>query len=93
MALSSLRTQEGVASLSMMRPGRDSCASKEARICDIRSIDVHESGLKGLLGLGTLEVSSAGTAGVEVRFRDMRRAHDLKQLIRQLQRGDLVAEG
>jgi membrane protein YdbS with pleckstrin-like domain len=68
-------------------------SSKEVRVCDIRSIDVHESGLKGLLGLGTLEVSSAGTAGVEVRFRDMRRAHDLKQLIRQLQRGDLVAEG
>lgn len=68
-------------------------SSKEVRVCDIRSIDVHESGLKGVLGLGTLEVSSAGTAGVEVRFRDMRRAHDVKQLIRQLQRGDLVAEG
>jgi membrane protein YdbS with pleckstrin-like domain len=68
-------------------------SSKEVRVCDIRSIDVHESGLKGLLGLGTLDVSSAGTAGVEVRFRDMRRAHDVKQLIRQLQRGDLVAEG
>jgi hypothetical protein len=67
-------------------------SSKEVRVCDIRSIDVHESGLKGLLGLGTLEVSSAGIAGVEVRFRDMRRAHDLKQLIRQLQRGVLVAE-
>lgn len=67
-------------------------SSKEVRVCDIRSIDVHESGLKGLLGLGTLEVSSAGIAGVEVRFRDMRRAHDLKQLIRQLQRDVLVAE-
>lgn len=68
-------------------------SSKEVRVCDIRSIDVHESGLKGLLGLGTLDVSSAGTAGIEVRFKDMRRAHGVKQLIRQLQRGDLAAEG
>lgn len=63
-------------------------SSKEVRVCDIRSIDVWEKGIKGWLGLGTLDVSSAGNAGVEVSFRDIRGAHEVKQLVRQLQRGD-----
>lgn len=62
-------------------------SSKEARICDIRSIDVYESGIKGLLGLGTIDFSTAANAGVEVQFKDMRRAHELKDLVRKLQRG------
>jgi membrane protein YdbS with pleckstrin-like domain len=61
-------------------------SSREVRICDIRSIDVHQTGLKGMLGLGTVDFSSAANAGVEVQFRDIRGAHDLKQLLRQLQR-------
>jgi len=68
-------------------------SSKEVRVCDIRSIDVWERGLKGWLGLGTLDVSSAGTAGVEVRFHDIRRAHEVKELVRKLQRGDDPEEG
>lgn len=63
-------------------------SSKEVRICDIRSLDVWEKGFKGIvLRLGTLDVSSAGNAGVEVSFRDIRQAHKVKELIRQLQRG------
>jgi hypothetical protein len=63
-------------------------SSKEVRICDIRSLDVWEKGFKGIvLRLGTLDVSSAGTAGIEVRFSDIRQAHKVKELIRQLQRG------
>jgi membrane protein YdbS with pleckstrin-like domain len=61
-------------------------SSKEVRICDIRSIDVHQSGLKGLLGLGSVDFSSAANAGIEVQFRDIRRAHQVKELVRQLQR-------
>lgn len=61
--------------------------SKEARICDIRSIDVYESGIKGLLGLGTIDFSTAANAGIEVQFKDMRRAHEVKDLVRKLQRG------
>jgi hypothetical protein len=68
-------------------------SSKEVRVCDIRSLDVWEKGLKGLLGLGTLDVSSAGTAGIEVRFSDIRQAHKVKELIRQLQRGADPEEG
>lgn len=61
-------------------------SSKEVRICDIRSIDVHQSGLKGLLGLGSVDFSSAANAGIEIQFRDIRRAHQVKELVRQLQR-------
>ncbi len=62
-------------------------SSKEARICDIRSIDVYESGIKGLLGLGTIDFSTAANAGIEVQFKNMRRAHEVKDLVRKLQKG------
>lgn len=61
-------------------------SSKEVRIVDIRSMDVHEKGLLGLLGVGTLDFSSSGTDGVEVQFRHVRRPHRIKELVRQLQR-------
>lgn len=62
-------------------------SSKEARICDIRSIDVYEKGIKGLLGLGTIDFSTAANAGIEVQFKDMRKAHAVKDLVRKLQKG------
>lgn len=62
-------------------------SSKEARICDMRSIDVYESGLKGLLGLGTIDFSTAANAGIEVQFKDLRQAHVVKDLVRKLQKG------
>ena len=61
-------------------------SSKEVRVCDIRAIDVHEKGLTGLLGIGTVDFSSAGNAGVEVQFKSIRRAHQVKQLVRELQK-------
>jgi hypothetical protein len=61
-------------------------SSKEVRICDIRSLNVSEEGILGLLGLGSLEVSSASASGVEVRFKHLRRAHEVKKIIRKLQR-------
>jgi len=61
-------------------------SSKEVRICDIRAIDVHEEGLKGMLGIGTLDFSSAGNAGVEVQFKNIRNAHQVKELVRDLQK-------
>ena len=61
--------------------------SKEARICDIRSIDVYESGIKGMLGIGTIDFSTAANAGIEVQFKDMRQAHEVKDLVRKLQKG------
>jgi len=61
-------------------------SSKEVRICDIRSIDVHESGLSGLIGVGSVDFSSSANAGVEVQFKDIRKAHRVKELVRTLQK-------
>lgn len=61
-------------------------SSKEVRVRDIRAIDVRESWISGLLGLGSVDFSSAGNAGVEVAFDFVRRAHQVKELVRQLQR-------
>jgi hypothetical protein len=61
-------------------------SSKEVRICDIRSLNVSEKGFLGLLGLGSLEVSSASSAGIEVQFKHLRGAHKVKKIIRKLQR-------
>jgi membrane protein YdbS with pleckstrin-like domain len=63
-------------------------SSNEVRICDIRSLDVRENGIKGLLGIGTLDASSAANAGIEVSFLDIRKPHEVKELIRRLQRGE-----
>ena len=64
-----------------------SAAAELTTALDIRSIDVYESGLKGLLGLGTIDFSTAANAGIEVQFKDMRQAHEVKDLVRKLQKG------
>jgi hypothetical protein len=61
-------------------------SSKEVRIRDIRSIDVRESWLTGMLGLGSVDFSSSANAGIEVAFDHVRKAHRIKELVRQLQR-------
>lgn len=61
-------------------------SSQEVRICDIRSIDVRERGISGMLGLGTVDFSSAANAGIEVSFRHVRKAHQIKVLVRGLQK-------
>jgi hypothetical protein len=40
-----------------------------------------------MLGLGTIDFSTAANAGIEVQFRDLRRAHEVKELVRKLQSG------
>lgn len=61
-------------------------SSKELRICDIQGIDVDQGGLKGLLGLGSVRFSTTAGPGAEVQFRDIPDAHEVKRLVRQLQR-------
>ncbi len=61
-------------------------SSKEVRVRDIRSIDVRENWFSGLLGLGSVDFSSAAHSGVEVAFHYVRRAHQVKELVRELQR-------
>lgn len=61
-------------------------SSKEVRIRDIRSIDVRESWVTGLLGLGSVDFSSSANAGIEVAFDHVRKAHHIKELVRRLQK-------
>jgi hypothetical protein len=61
-------------------------SSKEVRIRDIRAIDVTETLVSGMLGIGTVDFSSAGNSGVEVAFRFVRGPHRIKELVRRLQR-------
>jgi len=61
-------------------------SSKEVRIRDIRSIDVRENLITGLLGLGSVDFSSSANSGVEVVFAYVRKAHKVKEIVRELQR-------
>jgi hypothetical protein len=44
-------------------------------------------GIKGMLGLGTIDFSTAANTGIEVQFRDLHGAHEVKELVRRLQSG------
>lgn len=59
--------------------------SNEVRIEDIRTINVLTPGLRGLLGVGTVEFASAGGSSVEVAFAEVHAAHRIKGLVRRLQ--------
>lgn len=59
--------------------------SKEVRIEDIRAINVKTRGLIGLLGVGTVEFTSAGGEAVDVAFVQVGRAHKVKKLVRRVQ--------
>jgi hypothetical protein len=65
--------------------GLISKSSEEVRVCDIRAINVRKTGLKGLLGIGSVEFASAGSDGGDVVFEDVMGAHRLKERVRQLQ--------
>lgn len=59
--------------------------SNEVRIEDIRTINVRTPGVRGLLGVGTVEFASAGGGAVEVTFADVQSAHRIKGLVRRIQ--------
>jgi uncharacterized membrane protein YdbT with pleckstrin-like domain len=60
-------------------------STKEVRICDIRAIDVLQKGFGAMMGLGTVRFDSAAGSGPEICFKNVRRPHDIKQLVRELQ--------
>ncbi|MCB1230687.1 MAG: PH domain-containing protein [Verrucomicrobiae bacterium] len=60
-------------------------SSNEVRIEDIRTINVHTPGLRGLFGVGTVEFASSGGSSVEVAFADVYAAHRIKGLVRRIQ--------
>ncbi|MFP6874307.1 MAG: PH domain-containing protein [Verrucomicrobiales bacterium] len=59
-------------------------SSNEVRIEDIRIINVRKRGLAGLIGIGTIEFSSAGDS-IDVMFTDIWKAQRVKTLVRGLQ--------
>lgn len=59
--------------------------SKEARIQDIRAINIHRKGILGILGIGRVEFSTAGSEDVEVVFDNVWRARKIKRLVRSIQ--------
>ena len=65
--------------------GLFSKSTKEVRIRDIKSVNVVKKGLTGLLGIGTLEFSSAGSSGVEVAFEGIENVQKIKDMVAELQ--------
>jgi hypothetical protein len=63
------------------REGLASRSTSEIQLDDIRNIVVHRSFSNRLLGLGTVELSTAGESGMEVVFRSIRRPEPLVRLI------------
>ena len=61
-------------------------SSKEVRLSDIRRIDVDKRGLLGLLNVGDVKLSSAGTGGFDVIFAYVKAGHKLKKVLRRVQK-------
>ena len=59
--------------------------SNEVRVQDVRSINLRKSGVSGLLGIGTVEFSSAATDDADVTFWNISEAEKIRDLVRSLQ--------
>ena len=59
--------------------------SNEVRVQDIRSINLRQTGLLGLLGIGRVEFSSAAADDAEVIFWNIPEAEKVRDLVRSLQ--------
>ncbi|MBA3962507.1 MAG: PH domain-containing protein [Chthoniobacterales bacterium] len=65
--------------------GLVSRTSNEVRIQDIRSMNLRVRGFSGLLGIGTVEFSSAATDDADVIFWNTPGAEKVRDLVRSLQ--------
>ena len=54
----------------------------EVGVKDIRSINVNQSILERIFSIGTVEIGSAGTAGIEVQFTGVKHPLHVRDLIR-----------
>jgi membrane protein YdbS with pleckstrin-like domain len=66
----------------MSRAGIVSRETHEIAVKDIRCIYMKQSILDRLLGLGTVQIGSAGTAGIEVEFQGVRDPEKARNLVR-----------
>lgn len=62
--------------------GRDVAST---RIRDLRNVNVRQSLFQRIFGVGDVEFSSAGGAGIEVCFHGVKRPMEVKRLVQQLQ--------
>ena len=74
----------------VVQTGRLVRDSNEIRVQDIRSINVTKHGVGGLIGIGTVEFSSAATDDAEVTFTGIAGADGVRDMVRQLQSTDSV---
>lgn len=54
----------------------------EVSIRDVRNLNVRQGVVERLLGLGTIEIGSAGTAGIEITFRGVKNPTSIRDKIR-----------
>ena len=66
----------------MMQSGIISRKTSEVSMRDIRSINMSQGILERLFGLGTVQIGSAGTAGIEVEFKGIRNPSQVRDQIR-----------
>ena len=67
----------------MSKAGIISRATHEVSLTDVRSISMQQSLSKRLFGLGTVQIGSAGTAGIEVEFSGIANPAKVLDQIRQ----------
>ena len=59
-------------------------STREVTLKDIRSINLKQNIIERLFNLGTIEIGSAGTAGIEVTFRGIPKAPKIKNMVAEL---------
>ena len=72
----------------VVQTGRFVRDSNEIRVQDIRSINVTKKGIGGLIGIGTIEFSSAAAEDAEVTFVGIAGADGVRDMVRKLQSTD-----
>ncbi|MCE9520596.1 MAG: PH domain-containing protein [Verrucomicrobia bacterium] len=60
-------------------------STKEVRISDIRAIDVEQDAFKAIVGIGNVKFDSSAGPNAEIEFINVRRPHNLRQAVRELQ--------
>ena len=64
------------------RAGIISRHTHEVSIRDVRNLNVKQGIIERLFGLGTIEIGSAGTAGIEIKFAGIKNPNTARDMIR-----------
>ena len=65
----------------MSKSGIIARSTQEVTMKDIRSINLNQGIIERIFGLGTVQIGSAGTAGIEVQFSGIPSAEKVKDVI------------